>query len=120
MISRKCIFNRIEIFIWRKIDKTSSNVLEIKKGKVRGGIKSRYKKKLSGEIYYGGGYASLKNSFLAGFGNMLLCAVIRPITGVCSIQWGSHCKTRLTKAFLGQGEERVRLAIAKLAYQWPF
>ena len=47
------------------------------------------------------------NRFLAGFRNQLLCAVIGPIVGVCSIQWGKPLpKPRLPVAFLGQIEER--------------
>ena len=30
-----------------------------------------------------------RNRFLAIFGNLLLCAVIGLIVGVCSIQWGN-------------------------------
>ena len=47
---------RIEIgtFIKCKIDTTSSNALKVKKGKVEIQISTH-----RGEIYYGGGYASL-------------------------------------------------------------
>ena len=40
------------------------------------------------------------NRFLADFGNLLLCAVIGLVVGVCSIQWLNP--------------------LQNLAYQWPF
>ena len=59
-VHRLCIeYNRIETFKKCKIDVTSSNALEVKKGKSRD-VSGRDPKLASArEMYYGRGYASL-------------------------------------------------------------